>query len=140
MGSICAYIDTYIHPLWVSKATGCSREERAYSQKFNVSCVDALLLISTIYVYMLRSSVFLFIIKYVFVFPVFIFLDLPIKRVGCVNNYKLYQSHIKIILSCSSQVLCVCMSTHAHINIYRHKYKIYTHLEELEIYDSLDIL
>lgn len=89
------------------------------------------------YVYVLKSSVFLFIIKYAFLLPLFIFLDLPIKRVGCVN--KLHQSDIKIILICSSQVLCVYMSTYAYINIYRYKYKIYTYLEELEMFDNLDI-
>lgn len=77
---------------------------------------------------MLKSSLFLFIIKYAFLFSIFIFIDCPIKRVGCVSNCKLYQSHIKVILSCSSWVLDVCMSTYAYIKIYR--YKIYTNLEE----------
>lgn len=83
---IYAYIHTHRHPLWVFKATECCGEGKEPKARNLTTHVDALLLISMTYVYTLKSSVFLFMIKYAFLFLLCFFLDLPIKTVEFVSD------------------------------------------------------
>lgn len=81
-------------------------------------------------IYLQRFSIFIH-HKICLFSSLFIFLDILVKTVGCLNNWKLYWTEIRIAFICLSQVPCLFMPTYTYTGIYRYTYEIHAQIEEL---------